>query len=93
MRRITNEGLREYIASLEHFADAAKLNHVDVELQNHPLFDDTWIKADKLSGRRSEEPNPFIVGEQGYQSFLTVISQCTYATLADRLREFAQRVY
>ena len=85
MARLSDGGLRQYIASLQHFAEAAQANHVDVELQNHPLFDDTWIKAEKLKKQRRGEPNPFVVGEPVYQSFLRVISECSQATLADRV--------
>jgi len=84
MGRISSDGLRQYIGSLQHFADAAQRNHVDVELQNHPLFDDTWVKAAALAARSPGDRNPFVVGERGYQNFLKVVSECTAATLADR---------
>jgi metallo-beta-lactamase class B len=84
MGRISNDGLRQYIASLQHFAQVTRRHHVDVELQNHPLFDDTWVKAAALAARKPGAANPFVVGESGYQNFLTVISECTQATLADR---------
>jgi metallo-beta-lactamase class B len=84
MARLTDDRLRQYVESLRHFAAAARANQVDVELQNHPLFDDTWMKADALVTRRSGEANPFVVGVPAYQSFLTVISECAQATLTDR---------
>jgi metallo-beta-lactamase class B len=80
----TDTELREYVRSLAHFADVAKKNHVNVEIQNHPLFDDTWTKAGILQSRAAGTSNPFVIGEPSYQAFLTVISQCMQATLMER---------
>ena len=76
--------LAQFVQSLASFADATRLAKVDVELQNHPAFDDTWVKTQELKERKPGRPNPFVVGTQGYQEFLTVISQCTQAMVAQR---------
>ncbi len=78
------EPLRQFVQSLAHFGDVTRSARVDVELQNHPAFDDTWMKEAALRDRKPEAANPFVVGDAGYQDFLTVISQCTQAKIAQR---------
>ncbi len=81
---ISTEGLRQYVQSLAHFAEVTHARNVDVELQNHPFFDDMWVKADALASGKTGAANPFVVGDAGYQSFLTVMSECMQSTLARR---------
>ena len=82
--RIPDEGLQQYIDSLDRFAEIAYEMGVDVEIQNHPVMDDTHAKIDQLAGRRSGEPHPFVVGRDAYRDFLGVIAGCTRAELARR---------
>ena len=78
------DNLRQYVDSLARFSRVAHASGVDVELQNHPVFDDTFVKAAALAARKPGDPNPFVVGEPAYQNFLTVMSECTQATIAQR---------
>ncbi len=78
------DSLRQYVSSLAHFGQIAQTNSVDVELQNHPVFDDTFTKAAALATRKPGDPNPFVVGVPAYQNFLTVMSECAQATIAQR---------
>jgi len=82
--RMSNENLRQYVQSLAHFADATRRRHVEVELENHINFDDTLEKLRALGSGTSGAANPFVVGQKGYQDFLTVLSECAQATLARR---------
>lgn len=82
--RIGNEGLNEYIGSLEHFAEVSASMGVDVEVQNHPIFDRFPEKLDRLGTRTAGEGHPFVVGAAAYQDFLDVIRLCTQAELARR---------
>ncbi len=68
--------LQGYIASVNHFADVARQRRVDVELQNHPMFDAMDVKLAALKTRRSGQPHPFVVGTDGYQQFLSTITAC-----------------
>jgi metallo-beta-lactamase class B len=82
--RISTPNLQVYVKSLDHFAQVARTMNVDVELQNHPLYDHI---ADKVAGVRAGKrgaANPFIVGKEGYQRFLTVKSECIKVQLARR---------
>lgn len=69
-------GLQQYIASVNHFAGVAREKGVDVEVQNHPMFDDMDRKLAALKTRRSGQPHPFVVGKDGYQQFLATITGC-----------------
>jgi len=82
--RIPDEGLRQYVQSVEHFAAVTKRLGVDVELQNHPLYDGFLGKLDRLAKRKSGDAHPFVVGKDAYQRFLGVMSACGEAQLARR---------
>ena len=61
--RIPDEGLQQYIKSVEHFGDVARRMNVDVELQNHPLYDGFEAKLERLKAGRAGQPHPFVVGQ------------------------------
>jgi metallo-beta-lactamase class B len=82
--RIPDEGLLQYIRSVEHFGEFARRMNVDVELQNHPLYDGFEAKLDRLKTRRVDDPHPFVVGAASYERFLTVMTECTRAQLERR---------
>jgi metallo-beta-lactamase class B len=82
--RIDDAALQQYVKSIQHFGDFARKLNVDVELQNHPLYDGLETKLERLKTRRPGQPHPFVVGQQGYQRFLTVMSECTQAQLERR---------
>lgn len=82
--RISDEGLQQYIASVEHWADVTRRMKVDVETQNHPMYDGFLTKLERLKSRKPGEPNPFVVGSDSYQRFVGVMSGCTKAQLARR---------
>jgi metallo-beta-lactamase class B len=82
--RISDEGLDQYIESLEHFGDVATEMGVDVEIQNHPLFDGMPEKLARLDARRAGDPHPFVLTHGSYQRFTRVIANCTRAELARR---------
>jgi metallo-beta-lactamase class B len=82
--RISDEGLRQYIESLERFAAVTARLGVDVEIQNHPLYDGFDAKLARLARRGAGDDHPFVVGRDGYQRFLTVMRECANAQLARR---------
>lgn len=84
--RIPDEGLRQYLHSIDHFKTVAKQSKVDVELQNHPLYDGLEEKLAKLRDRKPGAPNPFVVGQANYGKFLDVMSECTQAEVARRVK-------
>jgi metallo-beta-lactamase class B len=81
---ISDQGLQTYLQSVKHFQQETKKAKVEVEIQNHPLMDPIQTKLDKLKARKPGEPNPFVVGQAGYQKFLDVMAGCTEVNIARR---------
>jgi metallo-beta-lactamase class B len=77
-------GIRQYIASIAHYRDIARQWQVDVEIQNHPIFDDTPGRLAALAGRSAGAPHPFVMGSERYLRFWDVISECMQASLIQR---------
>jgi metallo-beta-lactamase class B len=82
--RIPDDGLRQYIESIDRWAAVTRGLNVDVELQNHPLYDGFPARLQRLTQRAPGQPNPFVVGPEAYQRFLQVMSGCTRVQLARR---------
>ncbi len=61
---------------------------MDVELQNHSLYDNIQEKIAKLKERKKGEPNPFVVGQANYQKFMDVMYDCSQVNI-DRRKESA----
>ena len=81
---ISDEGLQTYLQSVARFKEATRKAKVEVEIQNHPLMDPIQAKLDRLKTRTKGQPNPFVVGTKGYQTFLDVMSICTEANIERR---------
>ena len=81
---ISDEGLATYLKSVAHFKDATSKAKVEIVMQNHPLMDPVQPKLEKMQSRRPGDPNPWVVGESNYQTFLDVMSQCTEVNIARR---------
>ena len=82
--RITTPGLQQYVQSIDHYLDVAKTMKVDVEVQNHALFDMTPERLKKLKTRKSGERHPFLVTTDGYVKFWSVVSECIQSEIARR---------
>ena len=76
--------VQQHLTSLQHFADIGRGMKVDVELLNHGMMDGTAAKLARLQTRTAGGPNPFVVGWDSYQRFLTVSSECLRAVLGRR---------
>ncbi len=82
--RITTPGLKQYVQSIDHYLETAKRLKVDVELQNHPIFDMTPERLARLKTRKAGEPHPFMTGTDRYVKFWSVVSECIQAEVARR---------
>jgi metallo-beta-lactamase class B len=78
--------LLQYKNSIAHFQEETLRAKVDVELQNHPLYDNFQDKTAKLKTRKKGEPHPFVVGAANYQKFVDVMASCLDAQI-DRRKE------
>jgi len=64
------------------YRDVLKKEGADIFLSNHVSFDDAVNKMATLKERKSGEPNPFVVGQDAVQRFLTILGECALATKA-----------
>lgn len=76
--------VREYLRSIEHFQDVTRRLGADVELLNHPLMDDLFVRLEKLKARQTGSAHPLVVGRDSYQRFLTVMYESMKGQLARR---------
>jgi metallo-beta-lactamase class B len=74
--------LQLYSDTTVKYRDIMKQEHADVLLSNHVSFDAAVAKMGSLKERKPGEPNPFVVGEDTVQRFLTVLGECALATKA-----------
>jgi len=74
-------GLTQYIDSIAHYLEIAAREGVDVEIQNHPIFDDTPARLAALAARTPGNPHPFVIGAEGYQRFWGIVSECMQADI------------
>ncbi len=74
-------GLAQYIDSIAHYLDVAAREGVDVEIQNHPIFDDTPARLAALAARAPGDPHPFVMGAERYQRFWRIVSECMQADI------------
>jgi metallo-beta-lactamase class B len=81
--RITTPGLKTYIESIAHYLETAKKMNVEIEVQNHPIFDGAKERLAQLKAKPNDA-NPYIVGNDRYVKFWNVISECIQAEVARR---------
>jgi len=80
--RLTTDTLAQELGSWEKWAKATKARKVDVELQNHPLFDGMPDKLKAIRERAPGQANPFVVGQAAYQRFAGTVAECLKADIA-----------
>lgn len=77
-----SERLQIYADTTEKYHDILKKENVDIFLSNHVTFDAAVAKMEALKERKPGAPNPFVVGQDAVQRFLTVLGECALATKA-----------
>jgi metallo-beta-lactamase class B len=73
---------REMQASTERIATLAKAAGVDVQLNDHSYIDDSLPTLEAARTRRQGEPNPFVIGVEGFQKFAGWQIECLAADVA-----------
>lgn len=71
------ERLQSYIDATTRMVDLAKQQKIDVMISNHPGYDDTLSKMDKLKHNATE--NPFIIGNDAVVRSLLIMNNCARA--------------
>jgi metallo-beta-lactamase class B len=74
--------LQLYSDTTVKYRDVMKQEKADIFLSNHVGFDAAVAKMAALKERKPGDPNPFVVGEDAVQRFLTVLGECALATKA-----------
>jgi len=74
--------LQIYYDTTAKYRGVMKQENADIFLSNHVSFDNAIAKMATLKERKSGEPNPFVVGQDGVQRFLTILGECALATKA-----------
>jgi metallo-beta-lactamase class B len=74
--------LQIYADTTSKYHDIMKQENADIFLSNHVIFDAAIAKIAALQTRKPDEPNPFVVGNDSVQRFLTVLGECALATKA-----------
>jgi metallo-beta-lactamase class B len=75
--------LKLYLGSLKHFAAATKVANVEIELLAHPGLDDTIKREEAVRALKPGQQNPFLIGSENYQTYLTMMQDCMLARLAN----------
>jgi len=73
---------RTYSDSARRFREIARQAGADVILSNHTIFDGSKTKLPALEQRKPGDPNPYVIGVDGVQRYLTVVDECAQAGLA-----------
>jgi metallo-beta-lactamase class B len=81
---LTDDALKQYTQSIARYLDVAARMRVEVELQNHPIFDGTPERLARLRAARPGEPHPFVVGNDRYLAMWRIVSECMQAEIARR---------
>jgi metallo-beta-lactamase class B len=81
---VSLSGLEQYVDSITHYLEVAERLGVDVEIQNHPIFDATPERLVALVARRPGQPHPFVMGTDRYLRFWKIVSQCMQAEIVRR---------
>jgi metallo-beta-lactamase class B len=74
--------LQLYSDTTRKYRDILKQENADILLSNHVSFDDSVAKMATLKARQPGQPNPYVVGQDAVQRFLTILGECALATKA-----------
>ena len=81
---LTTDALKQYTQSIAHYLETARKMNIEVELQNHPIFDGTPERLARIKAAKPGDANPFVVGNDRYLKMWTIISECIQAEIARR---------
>ena len=71
----------EYNKSAVRFRDIARKAGADVILSTHSQLDKSDIKLRLVEKRKPGDPNPYVVGPEVVQNYLTVAAECSAAAV------------
>src|SRR6202035_4543198 len=68
-----------YIASARRLRDIAVKAGADAVISNHTIYDESKMKIPALARRKAGEANPYVIGRDAVQRYLTVAEECARA--------------
>jgi metallo-beta-lactamase class B len=71
-----------YSKSAERFREIVAGAGADVLISNHTIYDGSKKKLPAVVHRKSGDPNPYVIGSESVQRYLTVADECAKAGLA-----------
>jgi metallo-beta-lactamase class B len=71
--------LKTYAQSAAKFRGIVKEKGADILLSNHTAYDGSTVKIPALASRGANAPNPYVIGTDSVQRFLTAAEQCAVA--------------
>jgi metallo-beta-lactamase class B len=74
-----------YRTSARRFRDIADKAGADLIIANHTNFDGSKTKLPAVLARKDGDPNPYVIGKDGVQRYMTVAYECAMAGLAQSL--------
>jgi metallo-beta-lactamase class B len=83
----TPEGFQTYINSAERFRDVAAKAGAEGILSNHTNYDGSKIKLPAVLNRKTGDPNPYLIGTDAVQRYLTVADECAKAGQAELIAQ------
>ena len=81
---LTTDALKQYTQSIAHYLEIARKMNVEVELQNHPIFDGTSERLAQMRSAKPGDTNPFAIGNDRYLKLWNIVSECIQAEIARR---------
>jgi metallo-beta-lactamase class B len=74
--------LQLYSDTTRKYQDVLRQENADIFLSNHTSYDAAVEKMAVLKERKPGQPNPYVVGQDAVQRFLTILGECALATKA-----------
>jgi glyoxylase-like metal-dependent hydrolase (beta-lactamase superfamily II) len=81
---LTTDALKQYVQSIGSYLETAKRMNVEVELQNHPIFDGMPDRLARLKTMKPNDAHPFVIGNGRYLAMWNIVSECIQAEIARR---------
>ena len=72
---------KDYSEQAARFRDIARKAGADIVLSTHSQLDSSDVKLPLLLKRKPGDPNPYVVGRQIVQDYLTVAHECGAAAV------------
>ena len=75
------ENFQIYVNSAQRFGDIVAKAGADVLIANHTNNDGSKTKLPALAQRKSGDPNPYVIGNDGVRRYVKVAEECARANL------------